>query len=339
MSLKTISQFCKTFEVPVQTLHYLLDVPRYKTFVIKKRSGGVRIIEAPQGELKKLQKRINSKLQHFFKSKCLSCVHGFVSKGDDEFARGIKTNATEHLGKPCLLNIDLKDFFSSITAKQVKAALNNEPFNINEKKSTLLALLGTYKKKLPTGSPLSPVLSNIVFYKIDVELMRFVDEINSLKNDETSQVSYTRYADDLTFSGDKETLTILLPKITQLLAENGFIINENKLRMQTKFGAQWVTGVKVNKHTNISRLYIRKLRATLHNLKTNTTDVAVRKYWKITTIAPIEISLIHTMLNTIKGQLGWVGNIRGKDDAVYLKLKDQFVAIEKQYFIPKAHSI
>jgi RNA-directed DNA polymerase len=204
------------------------------------------------------------------------------------------------------------------------------PFFVTDEVSTAIALLCTHQKKLPTGAPTSPLLSNIVFYWVDNALMKLVDEVNQFKSTGEVAVTYTRYADDLTFSGSEILVRGIMERIINILHHNGFEVNVKKTRGQTMYGAQWVTGVKVNQKPNISRLYIRKLRAILHNMQTNAIDDAVRKHFNLPAMQQVELSEVQKMLNCVRSQIGWVGLVRGKTDVVYIKLRQQYVQAQQK---------
>jgi RNA-directed DNA polymerase len=333
MAIKTVAQLCKMMDVKPREFHEVLKVPTYETYSIAKKNGGVRNIEAPQGMLRVLQGSLCKYMQPFYTIHKLPCVHGFVKAIDVNHKYGVVTNATPHLGKPFVLNMDIKNFFDTISAKAVKQALMDVPFYVTDEVSTAIALLCTYQKKLPTGAPTSPLLSNIVFYWVDKSLMQLVEEVNQFKAADEVAVTYTRYADDLTFSGSEKLVRGMIERIINILHHNGFEVNVKKTRGQTVYGAQWVTGVKVNQKPNISRLYIRKLRAILHNMQTNAVDDAVRKHFKLPAKQQVEVSDVQKMLNSVRAQIGWVGLVRGKTDEVYVKLRQQYLQAQRKMIV------
>ncbi len=157
--------------------NYHLNKPLYIQFTIPKKRNGKREITAPNEDLKQMQKRLNYFLQHIYYTLKPDCVHGFVrTPVREEKISSIVSNAAPHVGKKYLLNIDLKDFFDTITAKRVKEVLFKE-VNLfkNETLVNCITLLSTYKGKLPTGAPTSPVLANMVCLELDKELEMFCD--------------------------------------------------------------------------------------------------------------------------------------------------------------------
>lgn len=333
MAIKTIAQLCSMLQVTAQEFQQVLAMPEYVCYSIPKKSGGVRAVEAPQGLLRELQGRLAKYMQPFYTQHKLPCVHGFVKAFKNEPKYGVLTNAKPHLHKPCVLNMDIKNFFDSISTKQVKQALQQYPFMVSDEVSTAIALLCTHNKKLPTGAPTSPLLSNIVFYRVDKALIDLVNEMNSPKSKDDAAINYTRYADDLTFSGEVNLVNGMQVRIVEILANNGFKVNTQKTRLQKTYAAQWVTGIKVNYKTNVSRLYVRNLRATIHNLQNNTPLDAVKKHLGNSLSKEIDVSDLHTMLSSVRSKIAWVGLVRGKTDEVYLKLKGNFEKAEKKILL------
>ena len=122
-------------------------------------------------------------------------------------------------------------------------------------------------------------------------------------------------------------------RIVEILASNGFKVNTQKTRLQKTYAAQWVTGIKVNDKTNVSRLYVRNLRAAIHNLQNNTATDAVKKHKGTKANKEIDLSDVHGMLSSVRSKIAWVGLVRGKTDEVYLKLKSNFEKAEKKILL------
>lgn len=246
----------------------------YVRFVVKKRSGGERVLSAPHRKLKAIQRWLLAEV--LGKIPLENPAHGFVP------ARGIVTNAVPHVGQQFVINMDLKDFFPSIGCKRVRHAFRRVGYS--GAVSTVLALLCTECPRqpitfngeryevatgplgLPQGAPTSPALSNLVARKLDKRLAGFARKLG---------LSYTRYADDLTFSGPAELaarIGYVLAKVRHVAAEEGFTVNERKTRVMRPSRAMEVTGVVVNDKPSVHRDEIRKLRAILHQAKTEGFD-------------------------------------------------------------------
>ena len=140
----------------------------YRTYEIRKKTGGTRKIEAPDVMLKDVQRWIYGNILCRDKS-ILDCVHGFVPVlNENDKVRGILSNAAPHSGHNWLINLDLKDFFHTVTLKMVKEYF--ESLGYEEEVSTTLTALCTFKSRLPQGAPTSPMLSNLIATKMDLEM-------------------------------------------------------------------------------------------------------------------------------------------------------------------------
>lgn len=220
----------------------------YQSFYLGKKSGVRRIIDAPNSELKAIQRWI---LRNILEHQSVNrCVHGFRVK------HGIKTNARRHLGKRFIMCLDIKDFFPSIKRVHV-FSIFHDIFN-DENTADVLSNLCTYKERLPQGGVTSPALSNIVLNKADDKIL----EICSKR-----RVNYTRYADDLAFSAnDFNLLRKLKPEIEKVLSNDGFELNEKKTRFLTGKSRMLVTGLVLNSgKLTVGRSRKREIRAALFN--------------------------------------------------------------------------
>jgi RNA-directed DNA polymerase len=173
----------------------------------------------------------------------------------------------------------------------------------------VLALLCTYQKSLPIGAPTSPVLSNFACLEMDKELADYCM---------THTIDFTRYADDLTFSCNDYLMETVIQDLRLIIGKHDFTINEKKFRLLSAKSKQTVTGIIVNKKVNVDRTYIRNIRALLHHIKTEGLEEATKKHYKV------EIAdqfLQQKLLFKIKGQIDFVGQVRGKEDGIYLRFK------------------
>ena len=264
------------FKYPVDKawIDGVIDNPSedYKQFSIKKSNGSERIIKAPNKSLKYVQKRILNFLNTVFLPH--KCSHGFVK------SRSIKSNANVHLGKRYVLTYDIQDYFSSISQKEVyhtllkllSKRLNNwqiglQVDSINYKKLIwIISMLTTMELKgervLPTGSPTSPILSNMVFKKHDFHLERLAKKYNC---------SYSRYADDITISSNNKTddsIRALFKEMKNYLTNSGFKINQNKTRLMPWYTHQTVNSLTVNnQEVNVPKKYIKRVEHKINIIK------------------------------------------------------------------------
>lgn len=222
----------------------------YRTFPIKKRGGGERMISAPRTFLKAVQYYI---LRFILQKQPVSdFATGFVR------GKGIVHNARLHVGLPFLLNVDLRDFFGSVTSIQVREEFLKIGFPITVADS--LAQLCTFGGSLPQGAPTSPALSNLVFAEIDQRIA----VLASVRG-----IGYSRYADDMTFSALRPIARHFLTELDQTLKGRGFRLNPDKTRFAGPGQARYVTGLVVNVRPQVDRQTRRRMRAMFHQASAN----------------------------------------------------------------------
>jgi len=199
----------------------------YRTYKIKKYGGGTRQIEAPRRFLKLVQRWI---YDYILSGVNLPMsVHGFVP-GKDIFS-----NARVHLDSRNIMVVDIQDFFPSIGSKSVRHVFSELHFPV--KVANRLTGLSTFRDRLPQGAPTSPALANIIFSPVDVYLIHLAEEW---------ECNYTRYADDLIFSGDRVFSKGDTAQISKILGESGFTINTKKTRIIGSGARQMITGLVAN---------------------------------------------------------------------------------------------
>lgn len=267
---------------------------QYSQFIIPKKNGGQRVINAPFGVLKTIQSLLSdllldcldeirksqfpdSELVHVSsehskvlkikcsnsKSKQPSLSHGFERK------RSIITNAMMHLGKKHVFNIDLDNFFSSFNFGRVRGFfIKNRNFELDPEIATAIAKIACHNNELPQGSACSPVITNLILQSLDIKLASLASNNSCI---------YTRYADDITFSTRKSNFPpsiackkdsnyIVGKKLKSEIIRAGFSINNKKTRNQYSDSRQDVTGLIVNQKPNTKKEYWRKVRAQCNNL-------------------------------------------------------------------------
>lgn len=248
----------------------------YTSFEIKKKFGGTRQIHAPEPHLKNIQSRLATILQdcqfevyalngHAEGPDKLGISHGFKRH------HTIITNGREHVGRRFVFNLDLHDFFGTIHFGRVRAFFQkNKDFRLDPKIAEILAHICCYNGGLPQGSPCSPVVSNLIAHAVDTRLAKIAKKHGC---------TYTRYADDLTFSTNlprfpteiatcDESSHKWMPgaSICKVIASSGFLINDKKTRMQYQGSRQEVTGLTVNRKVNVTSTYRETTRAMARRL-------------------------------------------------------------------------
>ncbi|PRX03471.1 UNVERIFIED_ORG: RNA-directed DNA polymerase [Martelella mediterranea] len=201
------------------------------------------------------------------KSRVLS--HGF-KKGSS-----IITNAANHRNKRWVFNIDLKDFFPSINFGRVFGFfLKDRNFALDPKIATVIAQIACHHNELPQGSPCSPAISNLIAHVLDIKLNKLARK---------HRCTYTRYADDITFSTNEKEFPEAIGRLVRgskdkwvagdgllaLVYRAGFKINHDKTRMQRRDSRQDTTGLIVNQKLNVRHEYYKQVRAMCHHLFTH----------------------------------------------------------------------
>ncbi len=299
-------------------IHPARNKNSYKTFLIPKKSGGTREISAPQAMLKSFLIYTNKILQSFYD--CPEYVTGFVPE------KSVVDNAERHLGMNYVFNIDLKDFFPSITKSRVWATLKHPPFNFNDTIADAIAGLccteieieGDKRWVLPQGSPCSPILTNIVCKNLDRKLYKLSKKYN---------LRYSRYADDITFSGNRNIFHKggeFHQEMEAIITVQQFVINDKKTRLQKKNERQEVTGLIVSDRVNVPREYIKWIDNLLYIWEKYGEADAFAKF-----IAhyPPKHNLHNHMPNmqaVIQGKLNYLKMVKGADNEVWRRLQRRY---------------
>ena len=299
--------------------HSKFNKKRYSSFKIpKKKKGEFRTIDAPNPTLKGMQRALNYALQLIYTPN--PAAMGFAQ------GRSIVTGAQVHVGQNFVYNMDLKNFFPSITSGRVYARMLSRPFSCSKEVASLIADLCCYEndfgKVLPQGAPTSPTLTNIICDRLDVKLSRLAKAYS---------LRYTRYADDITFSG-----------MTNIFAEDGnfcksmrniieneehFKINQEKTRLCHRGIRQEVTGITVNDKPNVTQEYVKQLRSMLHNWESKGYDEAQSIFIDIynrTNTKHHASKGVHHIENIIAGKLLYLKMVKGDNDATYKSLYGRF---------------
>lgn len=249
--IQTVDDFSLLTHISKYTLYQLSkhSDKYYKTYSIPKKSGKLREISQPSKKLKGLQSWILVNILN--KLKVSSSCKGFEKKSS------IADNARSHIGANTVLTIDLKDFFPSVKRKNIYNIFKS--IGYNQTISTILTNITTFKDSLPQGSPCSPKLANLTTWRLDVRIQGYVGKRG---------INYTRYADDLTFSGlNPSKVSKVLPMIRTIIAEENFEVNDNKTRIAGASRAKKVTGLIINSTSfGVGKEKYKLLRARIHHL-------------------------------------------------------------------------
>lgn len=333
--LKTVEDVAEILEVPHGVLVYILYRKTfrgdYRTFEIAKKGGGVRQIAAPHPTIKILQSKLNTIFQAVYPAK--PSVHGFV------VGSNIVTNARRHVRKRFVLNVDLKDFFPSINFGRVRGMLMAKPYNLEPRAATVLAQICCHDGELPQGSPVSPIVSNMICAKMDSQLHKLA---------RNNKCIYTRYADDITFStrlrrfpealahrdgpGWSGESISLGEDLTNLIESNGFEVNPTKQRLQCGTGHQEVTGLTVNERPNVSKRFVRQIRAMLHaweKFGLEDAEQAYHKNYDKPSRNPDRERPSFTRV--VRGKLEFLRMVKGEGDPAYRKMRNKAHSIDPSF--------
>ena len=215
---------------------------------IKKRNGKYRTIYAPKATLKHIQRQI---LNNILNNKSTSKYAMAYKKGIS-----LKQNAQVHTNKKIILKLDIKDFFENIKFIDIyNCCFSIEYFP--KSIGMLLTYLCTYDDYLPQGAPTSSYISNLVMKDFDEELGSWCEGLN---------ISYTRYSDDMTFSGDFDPKEVI-NKVRNLLSILGLKLNKEKIHVISNNNRQGVTGLVVNKKVQVDIKYRKKIRQEIYFIK------------------------------------------------------------------------
>jgi len=275
----------------------------YHEFDIPKKSGGARHITAPTGQLKTVQKCVSLLLSAIYHPS--ENVHGFVA------GKNIVTNADRHLNRKYVLNIDLKDFFPSVTSGMIIGSLMLLGFSKDVARCIAVICTKTVETEagkadvLVQGSPASPVLANIACSHLDRSLSALAAR---------HRLSYTRYADDMTFSSDHSVYakgSEFMEALRATVESNGLQMNDKKTRLLKNGARQEVTGLTVGEKINVSRRYLKNLRAELFDMEIN--------------------GFSEKRFRQVRGKIAFLQMVRGKEDPCVEKYKAR---LQQVYWFP-----
>ena len=307
---------------PFQLSYYAFRIDKanaYTTIPIPRRNGRERRIEVPTRTLKFIQRLIHESLTRVYGPH--PAVHGFRSQ------RSIITNAQNHIGRQFVLNIDLEDFFPRISRKRIYGRLVALPYAFDSDVANLIAALATNAySRLPQGSPCSPVLANMVAAELDSDLAKLCGSLHC---------RYTRYADDITISTSRSTLSpdlarypnaldtgqvIIGDRLRDVIERHNFRINDRKCRLQSNWTRQVCTGLVVNsQRITPPRKYIRRLRALIDHWNRNGWQSAAQGLHAKEN-RPL-FSDRQRFKSHVLGRIAYLRMVRGSDDPISERLE------------------
>ena len=312
-----------------QLLHFCnpKTVPnRYKTFHIRKKSGGLREINAPCYQLGVLLYILNTVFKAVYTPS--ESTMGFTEE------RSVVTNAQIHIGHHYVFNIDLENFFPSIPQARVWARIQLPPFNLPKEVANVVAGLCCHTNAdmtgnvLPQGAATSPLLTNAICDTLD-RRMRGVAKRFGLH--------YSRYADDMTFSSMHNVYqegSDFRNEIKRLIEEQGFKMNEKKTRLLRDGVRQEVTGLTVNQRVNVTRKYVHDIRWILHCWEKDGYGKAYALFYDYYKRTKGYIKKGEPVMeNVIGGKLNYMRMVKGENNTTYRKLLERFLKLQGLVFV------
>lgn len=257
----------------------------YKKYEISKRNGGKRVIYEPNYVLKKVQRNILDNVLSGFK----------VSKYAMAYVIGksVKDNANMHVNKKVILKLDIKDFFNNISFMDIYNKVFLEEY-FPKQVRTVLTYLCTYNEFLPQGAPTSSYISNLIMRDFDEKIGLFC---------ESNDISYTRYSDDMTFSGNFNVKMVIF-KVKDELKKMGMQLNYDKIHVIHNNMSQQVTGITVNETPQVLKVKRRKIRQEVYYIK---------KYGLYSHLKRINVNDEFSYLRSLLGKINFVLMVNSED--------------------------
>ena len=331
LNIKSFGDLSLFLTIESKDLGYMMmKLPRsslYTDFDIPKKSGGVRRISAPKLQLRNIQQKLKNEIEKYYFPP--QYAHGFIKK------RSIVSNAKQHINKKWNVNIDIKDFFPSITSQRVYGLFKAKPFSFSSKVASLISNLLTYNGFLPQGSVTSPLITNMIFFSLDRSLAKYCK-----KND----ITYTRYADDITFSSNNrkklnkiydEHDNSVNDSVVTIIKNNGFEINLDKVRCNFYFKHQEVTGIKTNVKTNIKNFHKYKIRSMIRAWEKYGLENATSDYMTKNKLEGDVKEFIKTFTDELTGLIAYTHMVLGQESKFYKQVAHRFnvLAQRTQFFV------
>jgi RNA-directed DNA polymerase len=314
LSLKSRHELSELIGIDYDILMGIINSKnKYYSFYIPKKNGSKREINSPNAHLKEIQIRLSYIFSCTYESEKHGSAYGFRSD------RGILKNANAHVNCQSLLNIDILDFFGSITFLRVRNLFIyafGQTIEVAESIAKLCSFdSSSGKSGLPQGAPTSPVISNMICMSMDRELINFAVKYNCW---------YTRYADDLTFSSKKkdfpqniavisENETMLCNDLLKIIENNLFEVNHSKSRIPNYYSRREVTGLVINEEVNVKKNYFKKVRLMLHLWENHGVKNAMLRF-----AGDIKESARYFIFkNRVRSSIGFIGQVKGKKNKTY----------------------
>ena len=288
LSMGLLEPLEMTSDKQLACLYALSNHPEqhYRTIRLPKHDGSFRTIDAPDFLMKTVQSNL---LRHFLEQQPISPYAAAYHKH-----AAPAVHARLHVGSKRLLKLDLKDFFPSITFPMVRQHAFPS-FLLPPAVGILLTGLRCLRETLPQGSSASPCISNLVMCPFDDYMGGWCEE---------QGIRYSRYCDDMTFSGDFDCEMVLY-KVRGFLSATGFTLNEKKTCIAAAGQQQTVTGIVVNEKPQVSRAYRKKIRQEIYYCR----KFGLKSHLTHSSPDASPTAWLHRLL----GKINWVLTVNPKD--------------------------
>jgi RNA-directed DNA polymerase len=324
--LASVGQLAQWLDVSIDQLAWMaperpLGADHYRYQLQAKRLGGLRLLEMPKAQLKQVQQQILSGLLQ--QVPVHEAAHGFVP------GRSVLSHAQAHVGQAVVIKFDLQDFFGSIRRAHIQAVWRTlgYPEGVARTLATLcthrtadmvvqrlrddggLSWLGAKRLRsahLPQGAPTSPALANLCAFRLDLRLEGLAYAMGA---------TYTRYADDLVFSGPealRKQFRALHAWVAAIAEAEGFVLHPDKTHCLPQHAQQRITGIVVNTRLNVPRAEFDRLKTCLHQCVVHGPTSQ--------NTAPVDHFKAHLL-----GRIGWVRQLNPHKAEKLMRLFEQIV--------------
>ncbi len=307
---RTVEQLESLLRLPRHKLMLHAQNPVYYKFKVPKKDGSFREIEAPDPELKRVQRKLNEYLQIIYSRLKPKISFGFIQGvRQEKDPRSIVTNAQQHCGSSYLLNVDVEDFFHQVCQAEVIRIFMHPPFSFNKRMARTLASICTLDGRLPMGAPTSPVLSNFACRPLDQALFEWADE---------NEMNITRFVDDISLSAKKRPIHLgHFSRLNEICDKYSFFLNPDKTKYYGPSDIKLVTGLVVSDRVSIPDEYFSDLETDLERLK------SVAEVDIITGRLP-GYDMVKKYKQEVMGKINFISIVHGRQNDVYHNYLDKF---------------
>ena len=305
---------------PQECWEWMVKDARYKEMIIPKKNGKIRVVHEPDEIMKSVHAYLKTMLQHTYMI-ALSQMHHpaihppLTNEGKSVFQLPVTEHAARFVKKKYICKFDIHHFYPSVSREIIFTMLTSSPYHVDKETAALVSMACTHKNQMVQGASTSPVLGDMLF---------LMNDLYFFEHYFYRGIIYGRYVDDIIFASDEPLpFEEIKRDLIQKLHPLGLKIHEKKTG---SFGPQHrrtVTGITINEKLNVSRNYIRHLRAILHDWKQHGIDNATASHFHLL-LPEVNEHVKSNFIKRVQGLVSWVGQVRGQNDAIYLRMKNQY---------------